>query len=125
LTYKGLNTVAEKETAAAQINIKQTKTNSKKTSVSAWPFPDTVKSVPNKKVKKSKSTTLHKTIVVSYDDYEELSWSDGWNIDPGKTTLSNKNTGEVLKKTDGLGFSEGQGFYLLYNKTRPRKLRIR
>ena len=115
----------KKDTVATQINIKQTRTRAKKTSVAAWPFPDTVKSVPNKKEKKSKSTTVHKTIVISYDEYEELSWSDGWNIDPSKTTLSNKNTGEVLKATDGLGFSEGQGFYLLYNKSRPRKLRIR
>ena len=115
----------KKETVAAQINIKQTRTRAKKASVAAWPFPDTVKSVPNKKEKKSKSTTVHKTIVISYDEFEEHSWSDGWDIDPSKTTLSNKNTGEVLKVTDGLGFSEGQGFYLLYNKSRPRKLRIR
>lgn len=117
--------LSEQTTNAAPIKAKQTKMSSKKTSVSAWPFQDKAQSVSNKKEKESKNTTPRKPVLVSYEDYEELSWSDGWNIDPDKTTLSNKNTGEVLKVTDGLGFSEAQGFYLLYNKSRPRKLRVR
>jgi hypothetical protein len=46
----------------------------------------------------------------------------GWKHDKNLRVLWNDSTNEMLRGVDGLGYSSSGGFFILYNKVKPRRV---